>query len=340
MIKKIAATVLILFVSLSLFAKTEIIPMEDVNKPGVPFMWADEQRVYVSENESVLIFSLKDMKLIKQFGKRGEGPQEFMLNPAIPMWLDVLGDSIIVESFGKLSWWTKEGRFIKEFKMPNPLILRIMPFGKNFVGMSQIQGGSTWLQTLSIYDDKLQPVKQVLSMPNAFSPGKGTNAIDILPLHYVYGDKLFTSWDREFKIDVWDKEGKKLYQITTKFENRKVTAQDKKDMIEFFKTSPMTKTFFEMLKPFKFPEKWPAIGYLSVENDKVYTLTTSQFEDRNISEVFILDLKGKLLKKTKIPVQLDGPVMPYPMIIKNNKLYQLVENIDDEQWEMHITEIK
>lgn len=32
--------------------------------------------------------------------------------------------------------------------------------------------------------------------------------------------------------------------------------------------------------------------------------------------------------------------MPDPMTFKSNKLYQLIENEDAEQWELHATEIK
>jgi hypothetical protein len=29
----------------------------------------------------------------------------------------------------------------------------------------------------------------------------------------------------------------------------------------------------------------------------------------------------------------------YPYVIKNGKLYQLIENLDEEEWELHVTEI-
>ena len=30
----------------------------------------------------------------------------------------------------------------------------------------------------------------------------------------------------------------------------------------------------------------------------------------------------------------------YPYVIKNGKLYQLIENSNKEEWELHVTEIK
>lgn len=338
MIKKVAATVLIFFVSLSLFAKTKIVPIPDVNKPGV-LMVADQQQFYLYENESILIFSLKDFKLKKKFGKRGEGPQEFVLNPAVPMWLDVSGENILVESFGKLSWWTKDGRFIKELKLSNPLIIQIMHFGKNFVGLGYKQG-KVRTRSLSIYDEKMNPIKELISKEDSFQFGKGLKVLDTLPIQTVGGDKLYTAWTREFNIKVFDKEGKELRTISKKFEKRKVNQQDKDDFIEFFKTSPMTKDFFEMLKPFKFPETWFSVGGLIVENNKIYVMTTTRLDDKNKTELYILDQEGEILKKTQVPLILNGPVLPYPFFIKNNHLYQLVENIEDEIFEMHITEIK
>lgn len=33
-------------------------------------------------------------------------------------------------------------------------------------------------------------------------------------------------------------------------------------------------------------------------------------------------------------------MLPYPYTIRNEKLYQVVENEDSEGWELHVSEIK
>jgi uncharacterized protein YlbG (UPF0298 family) len=70
----------------------------------------------VTQEATVFIYSLKDFKLVKKFGKAGEGPREFRILPQLPLNIDARTDQIIVNSFGKVSYFTKQGEFIKEVK--------------------------------------------------------------------------------------------------------------------------------------------------------------------------------------------------------------------------------
>jgi hypothetical protein len=325
--------------SISLSAQTKIIPLPEVNKTEL-ILWADQDQFYVVDGTSVLIYSLKDFKLIKKFGKTGEGPQEFANNQQFRVWLDVNGDNLLVNSFGKLSWFTKKGVYIKEAKLPNPFVLWIQKFGKRYLAMGFPQGGKVRYRTLNLYDDKFNVVKELVKMEENFQPGKGFNVLNTTPIHFVDGDKLYVAWTKDFLIQVFDLEGKELYTITHKLEKRKVTGQEKKDFTKFLETYPATKDYIEYLKPILFPEYWPMIGGLNVENNKVYVTTSKKLDEEGKFQLLIFDLKGKLLKDTIIPLIMDTPVIPYPNTFKHNKVYQLVENEEEENWEIHITEIK
>jgi len=54
----------------------------------------------------------------------------------------------------------------------------------------------------------------------------------------------------------------------------------------------------------------------------------------------VFDIKGKFLKKLFLPYKFMNPVDEYPIAVKSGKLYQLIENEDEEKWELHITVIK
>jgi hypothetical protein len=56
-----------------------------------------------------------------------------------------------------------------------------------------------------------------------------------------------------------------------------------------------------------------------------------------LTQFFIFNMAGQLVKETYIPLQ--GGIRPeqYPFCFGNNKLYQL---IDKDEWELHITEIQ
>ncbi len=63
-----------------------------------------------------------------------------------------------------------------------------------------------------------------------------------------------------------------------------------------------------------------------------------KWENKRV-EFFIFDLKGKLEKNIYIPFAFQDALRPYPAAIKNGKLYQLIEN-DEEEWELHISVIE
>jgi hypothetical protein len=57
------------------------------------------------------------------------------------------------------------------------------------------------------------------------------------------------------------------------------------------------------------------------------------------NQLFIFDLKGKLLKQMDMPEVEETLFSFYPFAIQDGKLYRLVEN-QDEEWELHLTEIE
>ena len=89
----------------------------------------NDNQLYITEGSSVLIYSMKDFKLIKKFGRKGEGPEEFKGKPQ----LNVQGDYIIVNSRAKVSFFTKNGTFIREV---NHILSgrTFQPLGDGFVG--------------------------------------------------------------------------------------------------------------------------------------------------------------------------------------------------------------
>jgi hypothetical protein len=337
MIKKMTVILLMTLFATLLGAETKIIPTPDLMKPEALFF--DKTQMYVTEGTSIFIYSLKDLKLIKKFGKKGEGPQEFMVNPQFgPLFIDVNTEDIIVNSFGKLSWFTKEGKFKRELKLSNPFILFIQPFGKNFVGI-RFSIGEKRMQILNLYDDKINELKEITKQEHFFQPGKGLRVLEPLPYTIVKDNKLFLAWEKDLVIKVLDTELKELYAIKYDVEKRKVTEEDKKEVINFLKTTPPTKDFFELLKPIHFPEYYPAMQIPCITGNKIYVVTFKKEDDGEKTEILLFNMKGKFLKQVFIPIKMDTPIQPYPFNIHEGFLYQVVEDEEEEEWALHVSEI-
>lgn len=321
-------------------AETTVTPLPDINKPDSVYL--DKKQMYVTEDTSIYIYSLNNLKLIKKFGKRGEGPQEFMLDPGLgPLYLDVSSKDIIVNSFGKISWFTKDAAFTREFKLPNPLVMDIRPFGRNYIG-TQFSMSKVRYRILNLYDKKIEIVKEIDKVEHTFQAGKGLKVMHVNPTHVVYDNKLFVAWKNDLVIKVLNSDLKELYTIKYPLERQKIREEDKKKIIQYFKTDNETKAFFNLIQPITFPEVYPAILEMFVTGEKIYVVTfksNDEKEDVQNTEVLILDIKGKFLKKVPVPLKMMTPLKQSPYTIYEGKLYQLVEDSNEEEWSVHVTEI-
>jgi hypothetical protein len=102
------------------------------------------------------------------------------------------------------------------------------------------------------------------------------------------------------------------------------------------KSNPTTKNIIELLKPIKFPKYFPTIRAFFVEDDIIYIMTFKTVKGNY--EFFTYDINGKFKKKITIPIKFQTEFTPYPITIYKQKLYQIVEN-EEEEWELHMTEI-
>ena len=109
--------------------------------------------------------------------------------------------------------------------------------------------------------------------------------------------------DDGFHIEVFNSQGKKLYQIAREFEKIKFTDKHKDELITLFKKEPMVKQVgWENVKKMytmSFPKTYPAIQELTVSNNKLYVKTYNIKDEKE--EYVILDLKGMILSRIYLP---------------------------------------
>jgi hypothetical protein len=311
----------------------------DLNRPHQ--IAVDNDQLYIIDDATIHIYSLKNFALKKAFGKRGEGPQEFKeWSQKDGIVFDAQTDNIVVTSQGKISIFRKDGNCEKEIKVPSARIVK--PLGKNFVGYARFYNQDNVLfNKLYLYSPEMKQLKIVFEKESHIQlrQGKGW-IIFAAPFKYcVYDDKLYVAAENDFVIHVFDCNGKSLPPIKMEYKRLKLTDDLKNGVREYLKTDPLYRDVYEKAKKnCHLPEYFPAIRSFNIADGKIYVRTYSK--TGNKTEFFIFAAKGRWLMKVFLPIAEYNLEDSFPFTIKNGKLYQLIENPETENYELYVTKIE
>ncbi len=300
-------------------------------------------RLFVIEETTVHIFDLGTLKKIGQFGKAGQGPQEFQTVPGqLPLILSVQNNQLVVASVGKISRWNLNGDYISEFTYNpqnglNPQYLR----NNKFIALGVTQGEDQKLYRIVILcNEKMDRIKEIYRAEHAFQgAGKGLKVMEKKVFSYVANeDRIFLPGKEDNQIDAYDLDMKLLFTVSVPPDNRTLDQAFKDRLMEEITTNPNIKNQLEFLKPIIFPDKYPAISFFGAEGKRLFIFTWNWGKDT--LEYYSFDTaNGKELGKHNVLIKFQGAVSPYPITFKNNKVYQLVEN-EDEEWELISTPLQ
>ncbi|MCP5053960.1 MAG: hypothetical protein GY940_42725 [bacterium] len=328
-----------LVISFSSFLHAKkVVPLPEVLKPGM--IAVNDSRLFVAEKPKVHVYSLEDFKLVKTFGKSGEGPREFKFSQfGPPMIFYPYQKRLLVNSLNKISYFSQNGEFIKETKTTG--FTTYIPMKDGYTGTIMTQNKKNKMVLgVSVFDSKLKKGKELYISDITVGPG----ATILVPLaSFTFDttdDKVFVIIGTEgFVIDVFDLSGNKLYRIKKDYPSIPVTDAYKKRTIHWFKNESPFKRFIGPNFPINFRDNYPPLKDIEVDNNKIYAITNKEIDGKR--EIVVMDLKGTELKRVSLEFPEEGPYFPSGnYAIRNDTLYTIVENEDDEQWELHIQEIK
>jgi hypothetical protein len=324
--KIIIILLLILAVSFAFAGKVKALP--ELSNPDGIYTW--ENRLAITEGTTVYLYSLPDLKHIKTFGKKGEGPQEFKGRiDSIDMQTDVM----VVSSRGKVSFYSKEGEFKKEINAGSRYSSRYTPLGKGFVGNSFAFDKIAY-QTINLYDSALAKIKEIYRKKSDLQRTKGIKMFSTAYDFQTCDNKVFIAGFEDFTIAVADQEGNKLKPIKKDYQRLKFSEGHKQQVYEFLKLNPETKSRFEWFKnQLIFPSYLPAIRYIYADNHMLY-IQTYRMDDEK-TEFYIMDLSGEIVKKVFLPIINENIVETYPLSISGGNVYQVVEN-EVGEWDLHV----
>lgn len=296
-------------------------------------------RLYLSEDAVISIYSMKDFTLLKKFGKEGEGPQEFFINRARGwdmIQLFINNGQLVVNSSGtRFSYFTRDGVFLREVRMPLGYGV-IEPFGDNYLAtrFKTVENGDTHHMVV-LYDSQYKKIKEIYEHKHGLQIRKRLPFNPLTTEQAFFetcADKIFViSGDRSV-IHIFDGNGKKLSAITIKDELVKFTAEDKKREIESYRHNKFWNRYYQTRKHlFKFPEYFPPISWFWIDPVKKVLYVETRKIEKGEKKWLLFDFKGQLLRKVRLPyigmkIFLDG------------KYYRLIENEAAEAWELHVIE--
>lgn len=330
---------LLLLISVSiLMGGTKVVPLNELMKPQSLVM--DDSNLYISENENVFIYSLKDLKLVKKFGKKGEGPQEFTISP-IGLLLSTTQDQLVIDSKGKVSFFKKDGSYVKELKAVHPH-RRFSAIGPDkYIGQRFLVENKIGYYTINIYDEKLNMVKEVCRQENIVQKGKMRVLTKRLKAYIGDDGNIYVQGlDDDMVIHVYDNTGKKLRSISHKYQRMKVIDEHKEQVLNRYRRHPIFKNMMDQIKKeIVYPELLPAVWRVVVNDGKLYVLTYERKDGK--SKVYIFDAKtGKFLESVMVTFINEDLTEVSPFTIYKGKIYQVAENSDTEKWELNIIPIK
>jgi len=312
----------------------KIAVLEEIMKPNM-FDVGDES-IVITEKASIYIYSLKDFHLIKKFGKEGAGPREFQIAPIGPPMVALpYKGKIYVSSQSKVSVFTNRGEFIRESRVLPFQVYR--PFGDKFLFTATgTDEKDRAVLSVNLANENFEKQKELYLSDMTTGPAMKLD-YPMTTFNFVpYKDRIYLAAGKEgFAIDVYDGNGTKLYRVKKEYERLPVPDEYKKKTKEWFQTNPAYRQYWEFFKDrISFKTQYPAIQRMLVTDDRIFVLTYKQKDGK--TECIVMNLKGEEEKRVFVPMEWLMGMDFYPRsdIYKGN-WYTLIENVDEETWELH-----
>lgn len=307
-------------------------------------LYVDDEQIIVGDRTSVMIYSAVGYQMQARSGSQGEGPGQFLPLPGRGLRINVEPDTIFIHSMGKISYFTRDGKFIKEKRTP-PGTYFFRKFADQLLGFKSIVENNIIYETINLFDNNLILKKELFRHKGRVQQNR--REIKILDRSVVLEtgrENIFVSAKNFLEVLVFDQKGANIYTIENKNERRReVTDLDRKEIHDFMKMK-YGDMYLSTKDLVKIPETYPIIrSRIGLEydynngNQRLYVITWNKQGARNICLSY--DITGKFLKKVYIEMKSATPILPFPFIIRNGKFYQLVENEETGNWELFVSEI-
>ena len=306
----------ILFIT-GILPSTEIHDLPDLADPHM--MAINNNKLFVTELSRVYIYELPD-KLIRVFGKKGEGPGEFKAFSDQGLMVSFVDDLFCVGSNGRVSYFREDGTFVKEKRTGGGHTYSAL--GDHFVALRWGMVDKFSYNRIILKDKDMGLVKVLEKKRNWYQEGKDINPVDVRnPRYVIMGGRIYAE-SQDGAIHIFDSSGRELGVAKNEYALVEVTSRDREQYHEYYRTHKYYKESYYNLKTLiKFPKYYPPVKFFDASDGFLYVMTHVRKDGKN--EVYLYDAAGKYLRKSYIKMRDINRQELYPRIrIANNRVYQ------------------
>jgi len=331
---KAAMVFLFVLLIIGVLPATEVYDLPDIVDPHM--MVIHNNQLFITERSKVYIYELPD-KLIRVFGKKGEGPGEFREFFDQGLMVSFVDDLICVGSNGRVSYFKPDGTFVKEMKTGSGHTYSAV--GDHFVAIRWGVIDNFAYNRIVLKDKDMGMVKVLEKKKNWYQEGKDINPVDVRNPRYVIMRGRIYAESPDGAIHIFDASGRETGVARNEYTLVEVTSRDREQYHDYYRTHKYYKErYFNLKNLIRFPAYYPPVKFFDASGGFLYVMTHVRKDGEN--EVYLYDAGGKYLKKVYVKMRDINRQELYPHIrIANHKVYQLFEDDDDENWQLHITEI-
>lgn len=322
-----------------------IFALPELERPGQ--IVVERGMVFFVDSRDVVVYDLRDGRLLRRIGRLGQGPGEFAIEPRR---LSVLGDLLIVQDMGHADCFNLDGVSAGEIKHPGSMAFYpVLPVGRNVVGFPIIRDDEgSMLPSGRIYDSRLKLKRDFYGAlpalpPAPPPPGRAMKKSDELLIrdygdYAVYGNRIYVADSRRgLSISVFDENGLLVREINPPVDKVKVPKGFVDAVVKEWKASKNWQAYYSYINPVV-PEYFPALMDFKIDKGRLCVLTAAK--KNALYEIIVMDLEGKILeRKFRFPLK---PNFEYPFYngnkydIEGDQLIWYAYNDDTETYELHI----
>jgi len=277
----------------------------------------DSGNIYTLDPKEIRIrvFDSKG-KLLRAFGRRGQGPGEFSGPGSIEV---MINGNLVVNDFmnRRYSFLTPDGKNIKDVSCASFNLGRLKFDSRGFLYAINRIFGEKQGQELIKFDQKMNPVATISSFETERKPRVSRPFRDNHYFDLTSKDELVWMTSSKYEMNVFNPEGKLVKRIIKDYEPKKITNADRERIEKEESSGLPLKITVEL------PQNYPPVEDLLIDDgDRIYVRTCDK-DSQGGAFYDVFDSEGRYISRFSLPEQ------ERTVVVKKNKIYCIIRESEE-----------